>query len=207
MGFYSRHIFPRVMDRVLGTRMISRERRAALDPARGHVLEIGFGTGLNLPYYPSAVTKLTVIDSNQMLADRVARRVSEARVPVEEIRLDASGRLPFEDASFDSVVTTFTLCSIDDVRSALQEMRRVLRADGHFLFLEHGRSTDPQVAKRQDFFNPVQKLIGCGCNMNRAIGDLVSQGGFRIEKLDRYLMPDTPRMVGELYRSIASREA
>jgi len=207
MGFYSRHIFPRVMDRVLGTRMISRERRVALDPARGHVLEIGFGTGLNLPHYPSAVTKLTVIDSNQMLADRVARRVSEARVPVEEIRLDASGRLPFEDASFDSVVTTFTLCSIDDVRSALQEMRRVLRADGHFLFLEHGRSTDPRVAKRQDFFNPVQKLIGCGCNMNRAIGDLVSQCGFRIEKLDRYLMPDTPRMVGELYRGIASREA
>jgi ubiquinone/menaquinone biosynthesis C-methylase UbiE len=187
--------------------MISRERRVALDPARGHVLEIGFGTGLNLPHYPSAVTKLTVIDSNQMLADRVAKRVSEARVPVEEIRLDASGRLPFEDASFDSVVTTFTLCSIDDVRSALQEMRRVLRADGHFLFLEHGRSTDPRVAKRQDFFNPVQKLIGCGCNMNRAIGDLVSQSGFRIEKLDRYLMPDTPRMVGELYRGIASREA
>jgi ubiquinone/menaquinone biosynthesis C-methylase UbiE len=207
MGFYSKHIFPRVMDRVLGTRMIARERRAALDPARGHVLEIGFGTGLNLPHYPSAVTRLTVIDPNRMLADRVAKRVSEARVPVEEIHLDASGRLPFEDASFDSVVTTFTLCSIEHVEQALHEMSRVLRPDGQFLFLEHGRSADPRVAKRQDFFNPVQKLIGCGCNMNRAIGDLVSQGGFRIVKLDRYLMPDTPRIVGELYRGIARLEA
>lgn len=206
MGLYSKHIFPRVMDRVLGTRMISRERRAALNSARGEVLEIGFGTGLNLPHYPSAVTRLTVVDPNPMLANRVAKRVAQARVPVEEIRLDASGRLPFEDSSFDSVVTTFTLCSIDQVEQALREMRRVLRPDGGFLFLEHGRSSDPRVAKRQDFFNPLQKLIGCGCNMNRAIGDLVSGAGFRIVALDRYMMPDTPRIVGELYRGVAHRD-
>jgi ubiquinone/menaquinone biosynthesis C-methylase UbiE len=203
MGFYSKHIFPRLMDWGLGSRIVARERRAALDPARGNVLEIGFGTGLNLPHYPPAVTKLTVIDPNPMLPDRVARRISEAKMPVEQLTLDASGRLPFEDASFDSVVSTFTLCSIDDLAAALREIRRVLRPEGLFLFLEHGRSDDPRVAKRQDFLNPLQKIVGCGCNMNRAIGDLIRQGGFRIVKLDRYVMPDTPRLLGELYRGIA----
>lgn len=203
MGFYSKHIFPRLMDWGLGSRIVARERRAALDPARGNVLEIGFGTGLNLPHYPPAVTKLTVIDPNPMLPDRVARRISEAKMPVEQLKLDASGRLPFEDASFDSVVSTFTLCSIDDLAAALREIRRVLRPEGLFLFLEHGRSDDPRVAKRQDFLNPLQKIVGCGCNMNRAIGDLIRQGGFRIVKLDRYVMPDTPRLLGELYRGIA----
>ncbi|HSF25579.1 MAG TPA: class I SAM-dependent methyltransferase [Blastocatellia bacterium] len=203
MGFYSKHIFPRLMDWGLGSRIVARERRAALDPARGNVLEIGFGTGLNLPHYPPAVTKLTVIDPNPMLPDRVARRISEAKMPVEQLKLDASGRLPFEDASFDSVVSTFTLCSIDDLAAAMREIRRVLRPEGLFLFLEHGRSDDPRVAKRQDFLNPLQKIVGCGCNMNRAIGDLIRQGGFRIVKLDRYVMPDTPRLLGELYRGIA----
>ena len=203
MGFYGKHIFPRVMEWALGSRVVARERQTALAPAQGSVLEIGFGTGLNLPHYPSAVTKLTVIDPNPMLADRVARRISEARMPVEQFQLDASGRLPFEDASFDSIVTTFTLCSIDEINPALKEMRRVLRPEGQYLFLEHGRSADPRVAKRQDFFNPVQKLIGCGCNMNRAIGDLISEGGFHIVKLDRFVMRDTPRIVGEMFRGIA----
>lgn len=205
MGVYSKHIFPRVMEWTLGNRVVARERRTALDTAQGSVLEIGFGTGLNLPHYPPAVDELTVIDPSPMLADLVARRISEARMPVEQFKLDASRRLPFEDASFDTIVTTFTLCSIDELAPALLEMRRVLRPDGQYLFLEHGRSDELRVAKRQDFFNPIQKLIACGCNMNRAIGDLISEGGFRIVKLDRFVMPDTPRIVGELYRGIARR--
>ncbi len=207
MGIYSRHIFPRVMEWALGSRIVARERRTALDTAQGSVLEIGFGTGLNLPYYPQAVNKLTVIDPNPMLADRVARRISEARMPVEQFQLDASGRLPFEDASFDSIVTTFTLCSIDEIKPALQEMRRVLRPEGRYLFLEHGRSADPRVAKRQDFFNPLQKVIACGCNVNRQIDDLIREGGFRIIELDCYLMRDTPRIFAEMFRGIADRDS
>ena len=141
MGLYSKHIFPRLMDWGLGSRIVARERRAALDPALGHVLEIGFGTGLNLPHYPPAVTRLTVIDPNPMLPDRVARRISEAKMPVEQFKLDASGRLPFEDASFNSVVTTFTLCSIDDLAPALREIRRVLRPEGQYLFSSTAEAT------------------------------------------------------------------
>src|SRR6185436_5415895 len=144
MGFYSKHLFPRLMDWILGNRMVSCERRRALQLARGNVLEIGFGTGLNLAHYPEAVERLSVLDPNPALANRVARRVSEARMPVEQHQLSASGRLPFEAASFDTLVTTFTLCSIDEVDAALAEMRRVLRPDGRYLFLEHGRSDDPR---------------------------------------------------------------
>ncbi|MEK6299670.1 MAG: class I SAM-dependent methyltransferase [Acidobacteriota bacterium] len=205
MGFYSKHIFPRLMDWVLGNRIVSSERRRALEFARGDVLEVGFGTGLNLPHYPSAVDRLTVIDQNSALANRVTQRISEARMPVEQLKLDASGRLPFEAASFDTVVTTFTLCSIDEVKAALREMRRVLRPEGRYLFLEHGRSDDPRVARRQDRFNPVQKVFACGCNLNRPIGDLIRESGFDIVELNRYVMPDAPRITGEMYRGIACR--
>ena len=193
------------MDWMLGNRMISRERRRALESARGNVLEIGFGTGLNLAHYPEAVEKLSVLDPNPALADRVARRVSEARMPVEQLQISAGGRLPFEAASFDTLVTTFTLCSIDEVDAALAEMRRVLRPDGRYLFLEHGRSDDPRIARWQDRFNPVQKVLACGCNLNRQIGDLIRKSGFEIAKLDRFVLTDTPRISGEMYRGIARR--
>lgn len=205
MGFYSKHVFPRLMDWVLGNRMISRERSRALESARGDVLEVGFGTGLNLAHYPSAVDRLSAIDPNPALADRVARRVSEAHMPVEQFQLDASGRLPFEIGSFDTIVTTFTLCSIDQVDAALREMRRVLRPEGRYIFLEHGRSDDPRVARRQDRFNPLQKVFACGCNLNRPIDNLIRESGFHIVELDRYVLPDTPRITGEMYRGVATR--
>jgi ubiquinone/menaquinone biosynthesis C-methylase UbiE len=205
MGLYSSYIFPRLLDWSLGTTMIQRQRGEALASLRGHVLEIGFGTGLNLPCYPPAVTRLTALDSERMLPRRVADRIARAQIPVEQMQLDAGGRLPFEDDAFDGIVTTFTLCSIDDVASALAEIGRVLKPECDYVFLEHGRSDDMRVAKRQDSFNPIQKLIGRGCNMNRPIDELVRAAGLRIVKLDRYCMPDTPRMLGEMYRGIAKK--
>jgi len=191
------------MDWALGTGIVGRMRDEALEPATGHVLEIGFGTGLNLSHYPSKVTRLTVVEPRIALQRRVQQRIADARMPVEQFKLDASGRLPFEDASFDSVVTTFTLCSIGDVAAALTEMRRVLKADCRYIFLEHGRSDDPRTAKRQDRFNPIQRIVGDGCNVNRRIDSLIREGGFEIEKLDRFLMPETPRLFGEMYRGTA----
>lgn len=178
----------------------------ALAPLKGQVLEIGFGTGLNLPCYPPGLTRLTAIDSENMLPARVAERIARFHIPVERMQLDAGGKLPFDDDAFDGVVTTFTLCSIADVASALEEIRRVLKPEGEYVFLEHGRSDDPRVASRQDFFNPIQKLIGCGCNMNRAIDKLIRAAGLRITKLDRYVMPDTPKMLGEMYRGVAKAD-
>jgi ubiquinone/menaquinone biosynthesis C-methylase UbiE len=205
MGLYSTYVFPRLLDWSLGNAMIQRQRREALAALHGHVLEIGFGTGLNLNFFPDAVTKLTAIDSERMLSKRVARRIGEVRMPIEQMTLDAGGNLPFGDNEFDGIVTTFTLCSISDIGSALSEIRRVLKDAGEYVFLEHGRSDDQRIAKRQDFLNPIQKLIGRGCNMNRPIDKLIKSAGLEIMKLDRYSMPDTPRMLGEMYRGVARR--
>ncbi|HXU09099.1 MAG TPA: class I SAM-dependent methyltransferase [Blastocatellia bacterium] len=203
MGLYSRHIFPRVLDWSLDNAMMREQRREALASLSGHVLEIGFGTALNLPHYPHQVTRLTAIDSERMLPKRVSERIARARFPVEIFQLDAGGRLPFEDDLFDGVASTLTLCSIPDVASALAEIRRVLRPDGSFVFLEHGHSDDPKVARRQDRLNPIQKFVGRGCNLNRQIDQLIKQAGLNIIRLDRFLLPDTPRLIGEMYRGVA----
>jgi ubiquinone/menaquinone biosynthesis C-methylase UbiE len=206
MGLYSKYIFPRVLEWSLDNRMIDRLRRAALAEARGQVLEIGFGTGLNLPHYPEAVIRLVALDSHRMLPGRVEARIARSRMPVEQAQLDATRRLPFDDESFDTVASTFTLCSIGDVAAALSEARRVLKPGGRFIFLEHGRSEDARTARLQDLLNPVQKIIGCGCNMNRPIERVVKESGLRIEKLDRFLMPHTPRVLGAMYRGVAFKE-
>lgn len=207
MGIYSKYIFPRLLDWSLGNPQMGKYRRLALEPAQGETLEIGFGTGLNLPYYPQTVTRLTVIDSENMLTELVDRRIAECSLPVTKMQLDAQGRLPFEDHSFDSVVTTLTLCSIENTTPAMAEIRRVLKPGGRFVFWEHGRSDDPTAARWQDRLNPLQRIIGAGCNMNRKIDDLISTTGFEITKLDRFLMPKTPRLLGEMYRGIAEPQA
>lgn len=203
MGFYAKYIFPRILDWSVGAPEFGEYRRRALEPVCGETLEIGFGTGLNLPYYPEGVRKLTAIDSENMLEDRVERRIAACRIPVTRIRLDAQGRLPFEDHTFDTVVTTLTLCSIPDTAAALAEIRRALKPEGRFIFFEHGRSDDPKVARRQDRFNPIQKIIGAGCNMNRKIDELIENAGFEITTLDRFLLPKTPRILAEMYRGVA----
>ena len=204
MGFYAKHIFPRVMEWLLSTEPQLIERRRTLAPARGATLEIGFGTALNLAHYPPAVTSLTVIDNAQMLPERVERRIAAAPMPVTKMQLDAGGRLPFADGTFDSVTSTWTLCSIADVSSALKEIRRVLKPEGLFIFMEHGRSDDPGRARWQDRLNPIEKVVGVGCNLNRPIDRLITAAGLQINALERFMMPGLPRLVGEMYRGIAS---
>src|SRR5262249_38708803 len=130
--------------------------------------------------------------------------ISRARMPVEQVRLDASRRLPFQDSSFDTVVTTFTLCSIGDVAAALAEFRRVLRPGGQFLFLEHGLSRNASVARWQNRLNGLQNLVACGCNLNRNIDTLIVDAGFRIERLDRLVLEGSPRILASLFRGIAA---
>ena len=188
MGFYAKHIFPRVMDWMLRGPQHQAERETVLRSIRGDVLEVGFGTGLNLRHYPPGVTRLTAIDVATMLP----------------LRTELSGeRLPFPDAQFDCVVTTLTLCSIRDPVPALREMRRVLKPDGTYVFLEHGRSDDARVARRQDFFNPLQRRLACGCNINRRIDALIREAGLEIRSLDRYVLEGAPRMMAEMYRGTA----
>jgi ubiquinone/menaquinone biosynthesis C-methylase UbiE len=205
MVFYSTYIFPRLFEWSLGRATVLEQRRATLAPLAGRVLEIGFGTGLNLSAYPSTVSRLIALDIESFLPGRVASRIAASKLDVEQVHLDAGGHLPFEDDSFDGVVTTFTLCSIDEVGPALNEIRRVLKPMGDYVFLEHGRSSDSKIARKQDRYNPITKLIGCGCNMNRSIDALVEDSGLQIRKLDRLVLADSPRIVGELYRGLAHK--
>lgn len=201
MGFYADHVFPLLLDWTM--RAVDDLREPALAGARGDVLEVGFGTGLNLPHYPGAVRRLVALDPLRALERRVAKRVAAARFPVERVALPADQRLPFQDASFDCIVSTFTLCSIPDAKAALAEMRRVLRPGGVYLFLEHGRSDDPRVARWQERFEPIQRRIACGCHLSRPIDRLVREAGFQMERLERFVQPHAPRIMAEMYRGAA----
>jgi ubiquinone/menaquinone biosynthesis C-methylase UbiE len=205
MGLYDEQIFPRLMDRALSAGPHPQLRTHALEQARGLVLEIGFGTGLNLPHYPPAVEKLVVLDPSSPLAGRVRRRLRHAPMPVEVLQLDAADRMPFGDATFDTVVSTWTLCSIEGLQTALAEIRRVLRPDGRFLFMEHGLSDRPVTARLQNLLNPVQNVISCGCNLNRRIDEELEAAGFVILSLERFVVPSVPRAFGEVYQGVASR--
>jgi SAM-dependent methyltransferase len=206
VGLYAQHVFPRLMEWTLGAEVPARERARVLRDVRGDVLEIGFGTGLNLPHYPPAVTRLTIIDDADVLRARVDARIAAVPFPVERAQLTAE-RLPFATGRFDFVVSTWTLCTIPDVVAALRESRRVLRPDGRLIFLEHGRSDDPRVARWQDRLNPIQNVIACGCHLNRAIDTLVRAAGLEITELERYVLPGMPRAFAEMYRGSARASA
>lgn len=203
MGFYGNHIFPRLMDRLMATEEFRRLRSELLAPVHGRVLELGFGTGLNLSHYPPLVAQLHAVDPAELLPERVARRVAAAPFPVRFDRRSAE-TLPYDDRSFDFVVSTWTLCTIPNPVQALREVGRVLKPDGRFLFLEHGLSGDPNIAAWQHRLNPIQNIIGCGCNLNRRIDRLIEQGGLRLLHMDRFEMEGIPRIGGTMYRGEAA---
>lgn len=202
MGFYCDHIFPRLMEWVMAGDEFLRLRSALLASARGEVLELGIGTGLNLPHYPETVTELHAVDPAQLLPKTIAARRARLSFPVH-IQKGTAETLAHADRCFDYVVSTWTLCTIPDPVLALQEVGRVLKPGGKFLFLEHGRSDDRKIAAWQDRLNPIQNVIGCGCNLNRKIDQLIAQAGLHITQLDRFTMKDVPRLGGEMYRGTA----
>ena len=199
MGIYSRKIFPHLLDFALGNPAAQKLRQQTLAQATGSVIEIGFGTGLNLPFYPKEIRHLTALDSEDFRPELVAARITKSGLNVDRVQLDAAGNLPFAKNIFDTVVSTWTMCSIANLHGALLEMRRILKPSGKLLFCEHGRSDDAKTAKWQDRLNPIQNIIGCGCHINRQISNLITQAGFEIEELDRFVMKDSPRIMGEMY--------
>jgi len=202
MGFYADQVFPRLMDWTMRGSRFQEQRAEALRPLEGAVLEIGFGTGLNLPHYPATVTRLVALDPASLLPKQVARRVAAALMPVKRVAGEAE-RLPFAGRRFDCVVSTWTLCTIPDLAAALREVCRVLKPGGRYVFLEHGRSDSPRVAAWQDRLNPLQRRLGCGCNLNRPIDRLIVEAGLRLTHLDRFRMSGVPRFGGEMYRGVA----
>ena len=174
---YSERIFPHVLDRVMQIASLTELRQQLISPISGHVVEIGFGTGLNLPFYGASVLSLTTVDPNAGVAKLAEQRMQNIRFPIQQ-KLISAERLPFEDASVDTVVSTWTLCSIPDVASALQEIKRILKPDGVFHFVEHGLSAKPKVARWQHRLTPIQKVVADGCHLNRDMVTLINQAGF-----------------------------
>jgi ubiquinone/menaquinone biosynthesis C-methylase UbiE len=206
VGFYHHFIFPRVLDLVMSSRRLHRPRDRTLAPARGRILEIGFGTGRNLSHYPPTVKHIEAIDPDTDLDRLSMPRIAHAAIKVDFHHLDAA-HLPFEAARFDTVVSTFTLCSIPDVVHALGEVRRVLKPGGKFLFLEHGRSPDPSVARWQDRLNPAWMPLAGGCHLNRPMRALVEDAGLALGPAQDYYLHGTPRFVGYLTEGVATKRA
>lgn len=180
-------------------------RPEALEPAEGDVLEIGFGTALNLEHYPPAVKSVTGLDP-MPIGDvtKVVQRMREAPFPVDHQTLRADGGLPFDAGRFDSIVTTWTLCSIPDPAAALSEMKRVLKPGGVYCFIEHGRADATSTARWQDRVNPLWKRMCDGCNINRKIDGLVEGAGFDLSHLDRFRAKG-PGILAQMYRGVATR--
>ena len=202
MGLYSRYIFRRLMDATLSSEQFRQIRKSVLADVRGDVFEIGFGTGLNLPHYPPDVRRITTVDPNPGTRRLAERRIAESTIEVVH-RTMSGESLPLESNSFDSVVCTFTLCSIRDVDKALIEMRRILKPAGRFHFVEHGLSDDPRVQWWQHKLTPLQRRIGDGCHLNREVGAMIQRNGFRIEHLDNFYLKRVPRFGGYIYRGVA----
>jgi ubiquinone/menaquinone biosynthesis C-methylase UbiE len=203
VGFYAEVIFPRLCDLLLRRPIIGKLRRALLAPAHGEVLEVGFGTGLNLPHYPAQVRRITTVDPNAGMHRLAQRRVRRSKIEVDQ-RVLSGERLPFEDGTFDCVVSTFTLCSIEDVGQALGEAYRVLRPGGCFLFLEHGLSPEPNVQRWQRRLNWLEMRLADGCHLDRNMKELVAAQPFSVE-VEEFYLERTPRTHGYLYRGVARK--
>ena len=183
MGFYDDFILPRLTDLAMRNREATRYRLQIVPQACGVVLEIGVGSGLNLPFYGAGVTRLLALDPSEELL-RMARKKADAALFPVEFLAHTGERIPLADGCFDMVITTWTLCTIPDPIKALREMRRVLKPAGTLLFAEHGLAPDANVRTWQDRLNPLWKRFTGGCNLNRKMDELIRASGFRIVQLD-----------------------
>lgn len=202
MGIYSRIIFPRIYDCFMDRPLLTPYRRQQLAEVQGSVLEIGVGTGLNLPHYPSTLSKLVTVDPNTGMNRRLQRRVGEVKMVVEPHVLRGE-EMPFAADSFDFVVSTLTLCSIAEVEKAIGEVHRVLKPGDRFVFFEHGLSEVPRVQRRQRLINPLQRLLGDGCRLDLRIDDLVMGHSFAAVEVERFQLEQTPPTLGAIYRGWA----
>jgi ubiquinone/menaquinone biosynthesis C-methylase UbiE len=182
MGFYQNRILPRLIDLAMRNRELASYRERVLSAAEGRVLEIGIGSGMNLPFYAGRVTQIVGLEPAPRLLEMTREAAKDSSIPVELLSASAED-IPLPDHEFDTVVTTWTLCSIPAASAALDEVRRVLKPTGQLLFVEHGRSPEEGVKRWQNCLTPVWKRIGGGCHLNRPIRELIEGAGFRIEQL------------------------
>jgi ubiquinone/menaquinone biosynthesis C-methylase UbiE len=201
VGFYRKFVFPRLINASMSNKESARCRSQIVPQARGRVLEIGIGSGFNLAFYSNQVTNVYGLDPSPELLHMARKRARSAAFPVELLNGSAED-LPLKSDTVDTIVMTWTLCSIPDANRALTEMRRVLKPGGDLLFVEHGLAPEPRVRAWQNRINRPWRSISGGCNLNREIDRLISSAGFRILRLDSSYMPG-PRMFTFTYRGCA----
>lgn len=202
MPFYRDQVFPRLMNLTMNTKQTREARARVCSGLRGDVVEIGFGTGLNLPHLPPTVSRLRGVEPAELAVRLAQDRIAATHVPVEIAGLDGQS-LPFEDDSADTVLCTWTLCTIPDAVAAVREARRVLRPGGTLHFVEHGVAPDISVRTWQDRLNGLQQRVACGCNLNRDIPALLAAGGFAVRHLDAYYTRGEPKTFGSTYEGVA----
>jgi ubiquinone/menaquinone biosynthesis C-methylase UbiE len=202
MGLYSEHVLPRLINAGGAKKAAQPLRRRACAGLTGEVLEIGFGSGHNVPCYPAAVTVVDAVEPSDLGWKLARERVAASRVPVRRSGLDGQS-LPFPDASHDTALSTWTLCTIPDVAAALREIRRVLRPGGTLHFVEHGLAPDESVRRWQHRLEPIQKRLFGGCHLTRPVVELLEGAGFTITEVDRFYDDSTQKILGATSLGIA----
>jgi ubiquinone/menaquinone biosynthesis C-methylase UbiE len=194
MGIYANQVLPRIIDTVCGMKESDQYRERVCEGVHGDVMELGFGTGHNIRFYPGAVRSVAAVEPSDTAWKLAAKRVEASPVNVQRSGLDGQA-LPYDDASFDSAISTWTMCTIPDLRAALAEVRRVLRPGGTLHFVEHGLAPDEKVQRWQNRLNPLQSRIFGGCNLNRDIAGELERAGFAIKEADVFYEAGAPKFL------------
>jgi len=205
MGFYENRILPKLIDVACATPPILKQREKVVPHAEGRILEVGMGSAINLPFYDaSRVEMVWGLEPSEGMRRKAAPRIADAPFPVEWLGLPGE-EIPLDDDSADTVLLTFTLCTIPDFARALEQMRRVLKPGGRLLFAEHGAAPDESVRRWQDRLDPIWKRLAGGCHINREIPQAIEGAGFEVESLDTMYLPGTPKVAAFQYWGSATQ--
>jgi SAM-dependent methyltransferase len=210
MGYYCEHIFPWIMEKVGDepSEMMRQLRQDTLNGISGNVVEIGFGIGFTIKRYPNRVTRLTAIEPSNGMLRRASKLIQAATIPVDLIQEKAE-TLSLQSETFDSAVSFMTLCTVDNLRESLRQIRRILKVGGRFHFLEHVLSPERKYQRLQNLLNPINKKLACGCNMNRDIETAIVQAGFTLQSIERFHppLPGWPKFLSFMIRGVGVKNS